>query len=117
MYCHDCRRDFTVELDMDLDGNHVFECPHCGHEHCRVVKDGVVTGDRWDQRNGPVYTAATYVTTAAITNTDSTFTMDAWQNASSSQPYYGSSTLVSGSLYSGDSSTAGAGGNSGTNTA
>jgi len=31
----------------------VLECPNCGHEHCRVVKGGIITDERWDQRNGP----------------------------------------------------------------
>jgi hypothetical protein len=40
-------------IDASLDGNHVLNCPNCGHEHCRVVKKGVITDIRWDQRNGP----------------------------------------------------------------
>jgi hypothetical protein len=39
-------------LDFSITGNHVIECPHCGHEHCRTIVDGVVTGDRWDSRYG-----------------------------------------------------------------
>lgn len=51
MYCHHCDKNFIAELDYDIDGNHVVECPHCGHEHCRVIKNGVITGDRWDGHN------------------------------------------------------------------
>jgi len=42
----------TVADHLQLtDGNHVIECPWCGHHHCRVVKDGKVTEDRWTSRN------------------------------------------------------------------
>lgn len=52
LYCHDCNKHFIARIDYDIDGQHVIECPHCGHEHCRVIKDGIVTGDRWEGRNG-----------------------------------------------------------------
>jgi len=50
MYCTECDRNFIAQLDFSIDGNHVVECPHCGHEHCRVIEEGVVTGDRWSSR-------------------------------------------------------------------
>lgn len=51
IHCHNCSKGFVAALDMDINGNHVIECPHCGHEHCRKIKDGKITGDRWDGRN------------------------------------------------------------------
>jgi DNA-directed RNA polymerase subunit RPC12/RpoP len=51
MHCTECSKNFIAQLDYSLDGNHVVECPHCGHEHCRVIKDGRVTSDRWDSRS------------------------------------------------------------------
>lgn len=42
-------------MDLELDGNHVLNCPNCGHQHCRVVKKGEITDIRWDRRNGPTY--------------------------------------------------------------
>jgi len=51
MYCNDCGNNFIAELDMDLDGDHIVECPHCGHEHCRTIENGKVTNDRWESRN------------------------------------------------------------------
>jgi DNA-directed RNA polymerase subunit RPC12/RpoP len=51
LYCHECDKNFIALLDYSIDGNHVVECPHCGHEHCRVIKGGMVTDDRWDGRN------------------------------------------------------------------
>jgi hypothetical protein len=50
--CHACSKNFVAQLDYDVDGNHIIECPHCRHEHCRVIKNGVVTDDRFDSKNG-----------------------------------------------------------------
>lgn len=50
--CHECSKTFIAELDYSIDGNHIIECPHCGHEHCRVITGGKVTGDRWSSRTG-----------------------------------------------------------------
>lgn len=52
LYCHECSKNFVALLDFTLEGNHVVECPHCGHEHCRVITNGKVTGDRWSSRYG-----------------------------------------------------------------
>ena len=51
IYCHSCKNYIQFDLDTSQNGNHVLKCPKCGHEHCRVVKDGQVTGDRWSSRN------------------------------------------------------------------
>jgi len=53
LWCHDCENYVQFDVDLSLNGNHVLECPKCGHEHCRVVKDGVISDIRWDSRNGP----------------------------------------------------------------
>ncbi|MBT8196349.1 MAG: hypothetical protein KJO64_07965 [Bacteroidia bacterium] len=50
MNCTNCSKNFIATIDFQLDGNHVILCPYCGHEHCRVVKKGKITGDRWDSR-------------------------------------------------------------------
>ncbi len=50
MNCTNCHKSFIAQLDDELDGNHIVECPHCGHEHCRVIKKGEITDDRWDSR-------------------------------------------------------------------
>ena len=52
--CTDCAKDFVARYDFDVDGNHVVICPNCGHEHCRVIKKGVMSSDRWDTRQGRV---------------------------------------------------------------
>ena len=82
-YCHDCGGYIRVALDMSVNGNHVVDCPKCGHEHCRVVKDGKVTGDRWERRNGTVklqptmsnyHTTSMYAPAAGV----SSFATEAW---------------------------------------
>jgi hypothetical protein len=60
IYCHECENYVQFNIDMSLNGNHVLKCPVCGHEHCRVVKNGEITEDRWDSRNddGGTYTVS-----------------------------------------------------------
>lgn len=53
IHCHACNQYVQFNMDLSMNGNHVLKCPNCGHEHCRVVKDGKITDDRWDTRNGP----------------------------------------------------------------
>lgn len=78
LYCHACNGYVQFVVDLEADGNHVLHCPSCGHEHCRVVKDGVITDIRWDSRNGPTYAISTgatsYSTTAVIWTSSSAST-------------------------------------------
>lgn len=48
--CTNCRKEIIAELDYDIDGNHIVECPHCQHEHCRTIKKGKVTDHRWSSK-------------------------------------------------------------------
>ena len=67
IHCHECNRYVHFDVDTSLNGNHVLHCPNCGHEHCRVVKDGMITDVRWDSRNGPTFAVATSsVTTSTV---------------------------------------------------
>lgn len=50
--CHECSKQFVALLDYTVNGNHVIECAHCGHEHCRVIENGTITGERWSSRHG-----------------------------------------------------------------
>lgn len=47
MHCHACNKNFIAELDFDINGDHVVECPHCGHEHWRKIEKGKITEARW----------------------------------------------------------------------
>lgn len=69
-HCHACNKDMVIELDLSLNGNHVIECPHCGHEHYRRVENGRVTSDRWGSANRQVY----YATAFAVSGTSSSST-------------------------------------------
>lgn len=50
--CTECGKGIVALLDHSVTGNHVVECPHCGHEHCRVIEGGKITEDRWSSRHG-----------------------------------------------------------------
>ena len=52
--CSNCHKLMIFTVNFDLNGDHVVVCPHCGHQHCRIIKDGVVTGDRWSSRSESV---------------------------------------------------------------
>lgn len=92
LHCHACDRYVQFTMDMSLNGNHVLECPNCGHEHCRVVKDGVITEDRWASRNGPaMYVTAvtssatsTFVTYSATNQAANHFLYQSWMNTGTS---------------------------------
>lgn len=93
LYCHACDGEFSVDIDMRADGNHVFDCPHCKHEHCRVVKNGDITSERWDTRNGNagrVFRPTTSATTSGTLYYDSSsvFTADAWASTSTTTAHY-----------------------------
>lgn len=52
MDCHQCGKNFVALIDYSLDGNHIIECAHCGHEHYRKILNGKVTEERWGSSNG-----------------------------------------------------------------
>ena len=52
MNCTECAKDFVALLDYSVDGNHIIECAHCGHEHCRVIEEGKITDERWSSKYG-----------------------------------------------------------------
>jgi len=69
IYCHACGKYVQFDIDTSLNGNHILNCPSCGHEHCRVVTDGVITDGRWDSRNNNWGVGATYSVSASTTST------------------------------------------------
>jgi hypothetical protein len=89
LHCHNCDKYVQFSIDTELNGNHVLNCPNCGHEHCRVVKDGIITGDRWDSRNGATHT---------VTTTTNWTTTSTWQTYTSITPTT-TSTMPSSYLY------------------
>lgn len=47
-YCTECHKYFLVYLRENFWGNYTVQCanPKCNHHHYRVIKEGLVTGDR-----------------------------------------------------------------------
>lgn len=87
MHCHECGNNFVAELDFDINGDHVIECPHCMHEHCRTIKDGLITEARWDSKNssGHQVRARSVWKSSVIqakTSSVSHFIRDRWLNRS-----------------------------------
>lgn len=85
-YCHNCEGYIIVELDMSLNGNHVINCPKCDHEHCRVIQDGKITGDRWDSRNQTYHLTTTMsnwsmTSMASTSSSNNIYLMDAWSSS------------------------------------
>ena len=72
-----------ASFDLGLNGNHVIVCP-CGHEHCRVVKNGRITSTRWDSRNSQV----SWVTATTITATSVAWNISTSVSGSSSTTNY-----------------------------
>jgi hypothetical protein len=93
IHCHECNKYVQFDIDLSLNGNHVLKCPVCGHEHCRVVKDGIITDDRWSSRNRTIYvtqttysassTYATYSAGSTSTGTASSYLYGSWMNTTS----------------------------------
>lgn len=82
--CTNCSKNFIAQLDFGLDGNHIVECPYCGHEHCRVIEKGVVTEDRWSSRYQRVDVDKRCVwksdSQPIITSTASAYIRELWLN-------------------------------------
>ena len=85
MWCHACGRTFVALIDFNLAGNHLIECP-CGHVHYRVVRNGAVTGDRFDsdQRETHMAPRAAWVShdQPVMTSRASHFLRELWLNRS-----------------------------------
>jgi len=93
LHCHACNQYVQFDIEMEIDGNHVLKCPNCGHEHCRVVKNGIITGERWAQRNGSTIPISTFSTTFSSTSTYTSYSM-------ASKTYTGDSFIYSSWLTS-----------------
>ena len=72
-YCTECRKYFLTYLRDDWTINATIECPNekCKHHHFRVIKEGLVTGDRHKE---------TYGTTEIIMGLKSTLRDAPWHD-------------------------------------
>ena len=92
IHCHECNRYVQFDIDMGLDGQHVLNCPNCGHLHYRVVRNGIITAERWGRdpsQDMPIYSASniTYTTTMTISAGSSTsyiYDTTGWSSTSDS---------------------------------
>lgn len=82
--CTECDHTFIAQLDFTIEGNHIIECPYCGHEHCRIIKNGKVTNDRWSSRDQTVQVARKHIWKAdslpMTTSTAGEFIRSRWLN-------------------------------------
>ena len=107
LHCHACNQYVQFDIDVELNGNHVIICPNCGHEHCRVVRNGIITEARWDRRNdkymnfnplttyyntGVGYsnlsTYQTYVQSSGTNASTAAFTYNSWNNGGTGSQGY-----------------------------
>lgn len=97
IHCHDCGRWVQFVLDLSMNGNHVLNCPNCGHEHCRVVKDGQITDVRWDSRNGSTIQvgtgSVTWTNVQVYSSTSMTYSV--WGGSSGTASSFSNITAVS----------------------
>lgn len=85
MDCHNCSKMFCALVDYSLNGEHIIECAHCGHEHWRTIKDGRVTEARWgtggnDKPQNPHRPRRTWKANSlpAVTSSASMFMRERW---------------------------------------
>jgi len=72
VYCHGCRGYVRFVLDNDVKGDHVVECPKCGHIHRRTVTDGRVEEHAPRTNYAPAHTYSCYLD--ALWNNEPTVT-------------------------------------------
>lgn len=78
LWCHACGRYVQFDMDPEADGNLSIICPNCGHEHQRVVKDGIITEERWGSSGGNTTWSASN-TTSTIQSTWTTYSSSSTQ--------------------------------------
>ena len=96
LHCHNCNNYVQFKLDMGLNGNHVLNCPKCGHQHCRVVKDGKITSERWDSRNRSSYQVNSRYISYSQTSTWASYSSVSSASSDSATSFYYDSWSDSG---------------------
>jgi NAD-dependent SIR2 family protein deacetylase len=51
LYCTECGKMLEFEIKPEKNGELIIVCDHCGHKHCRIVENGIVTSERWSTRS------------------------------------------------------------------
>lgn len=94
LFCHN-RKSYVRFNVPESDGEFIVRCPNCGHEHFRVVRDGVITEERWGSSNSvasplsPVYATGTSTANTSFISSSGTsattansFIAQSWLNTS-----------------------------------
>jgi len=66
IFCHGCDSYVQFEIDINVDGNYTIPCPKCGHEHYRVVRNRMVTDQRWASSGPAIYVNWATVSTSSM---------------------------------------------------
>ena len=84
LYCHHCGKNFIALIDFSLNAQFLIICPICNHEHYRTVKNGIVTGDRWNSASNTIKIEKRHIwkhdTLPIQTSTVSHFLREKWMN-------------------------------------
>jgi hypothetical protein len=54
-FCQMCDHYTYARMNLSVNGNHIMNCPNCDHKHYRVVKDGVITSERFNEKEPHSY--------------------------------------------------------------
>ena len=88
LHCHACDKYVRFNMDLSVDGNYKIDCPNCGHDHYRVVRNGKVTDNRWGQSASQQWVSLPgtfYMNTMTATSTSgNSFLADSWSNTTTS---------------------------------
>jgi hypothetical protein len=59
LHYHNCDMYVRFNLNTELNGQHIIECPNCGHKHYRYILDGKISDRRWgrDPSQDQIFTA------------------------------------------------------------
>jgi len=49
--CTACPKVFDFKLNTSLNGNYKIHCPNCGHVHFRILRNGEITEDRFNEHD------------------------------------------------------------------
>ena len=52
LWCNECGRYLRFRIKPEKNGRLIIVCDHCRHQHCRHVRNGIVTDSRWGMKNG-----------------------------------------------------------------
>jgi phage FluMu protein Com len=86
LFCHACNK--YVRFDVpETDGRLIVKCPNCGHEHYRIVMNGIITEERWGSANRNMPTMYAVGTSSATTSFISYYSTSAGTSSFTAQSW------------------------------